>query len=189
MIDLFHGFVQLTIDLDSVDLTAVVSLQGFYSWGHMPQGYAGSLGSFVRILRQVVAGLDSQRKNLDGAIIFDPSSAQCLHTIPTFLSRLHGHDIKVSPSKAILEATQVVFLGHSISFAGVRPGPKKVAALDNIPMPTDVSQLLSLLAGLSYHTKFLTNSAKRLQPVTDLLRQHISYYFTPETERVIRNVL
>lgn len=60
-------------------------------------------------------------------------------SIPAFLSRLHEHDLKVSPSRAITGATQVTFPGHFISSSGVRPDPEKLKALDNMSMATDVS--------------------------------------------------
>lgn len=56
-----------------------------------------------------------------------------------------GTALKLSPSKSVIGAKQVSFLGHSISPAGVRPGTRTIQALDHTPMPTDVYHLRSLL--------------------------------------------
>ena len=48
---------------------------------------------------------------------------------------------------------------------------KKVAALTDMPLPRDIKQLRSLMGGLSYHRRFLKNMAKRVRPVTALLKK------------------
>lgn len=56
-------------------------------------------------------------------------------------------------------------------------------------MPANVLQLHSFLGKLSRYRKFVRNLAKRLRPIPDLLKQHISYCFPPDMERIIRDVL
>lgn len=56
-------------------------------------------------------------------------------------------------------------------------------------MPTDISQLRSLLGRFCYYRKFLPESPKRPQLVTDLLKQYVPYCFTPEMERTIQDIL
>ena len=187
--DLMSGFFQVAIDPSSVEMTAFITPRGLYEWKVMPQGHAGSPGSFVRLMRQVTMGLNSVRMYLDDAIVFDPTPTQHVESIRAFLARLVEHNLKLSPSKAVIGAERVTFLGHSISSAGVRPDPKKVEALNHMPMPSDVSQLRSLLGGLSYYRKFLPDLAKRLRPVTDLLKQRTPFRFTPEMEKLIRDLL
>ena len=67
-----------------------------------------------------------------------------------FFLRLRKHNLKLSPSKATIGATDADFLGHTISPAGIMPNAQKVEALMKMPMPEDLKQLRSLLGGLSY---------------------------------------
>ena len=92
---------------------------------------------------------------------FDASPLEHVRTLREFLSRLRKHDLKLSPSKARLGATELDFLGHSISPAGLHPDTNKVRAMTEMPMPTNISQLRSLLGGLSYYSKFLPNLSNR----------------------------
>lgn len=50
-------------------------------------------------------------------------------------------------------------LGHLISEDGVRSDDDRVAALSRIPILFAINQLRSLLDGLSYNRKFLSNTA------------------------------
>ena len=106
-----------------------------------------------------------------------------------FLERLRHHDLKLSPSKATIGTTKADFLGHTISPEGVLPNAKKVEALTQMPMPRDVKQLRSLMGGLSYYRRFLKNMAKRVRPVTSLLKKGVPFAFTSEMETIVRELL
>ena len=76
---------------------------------------------------------------LDDAIAFDASPKTHVRTLREFLSRLRTHDLKLSPSKARLGATELDFLGHSISPAGLHPDTtNKVRAMTDMHMPTNL---------------------------------------------------
>ena len=55
-------------------------------------------------------------------------------------------------------------------------------------MPNNVSELRSLLCGLSYYRKFLPNVSRRLQPITKLLKKDVPFRFTAQMETVIREL-
>ena len=106
-----------------------------------------------------------------------------------FFLRLRKHNLKLSPSKATIGATDADFLGHTISPAGIMPNAQKVEALMKMPMPEDLKQLRSLLGGLSYYGKFQRDMAKRIQPITSFLKQGVKFVFTPAMEAIVRELL
>ena len=61
--------------------------------------------------------------------------------------------------------------------------------MTDMPMPTNLSQLRSLLGGLSYYRKFLPNLSKRIRPITDLLKKNVPFVFTKEMEVIVRDLL
>ena len=52
-------------------------------------------------------------------------------------------------------------------------------------MPTDIKQLRSLLGGLSYYRKFLPNMARRIRPITALLKKGVAFDFTSTMEDTV----
>ena len=56
-------------------------------------------------------------------------------------------------------------------------------------MPNKVSELRSLLDGLSYYRKFLPNLSRRLQPITKLVKKDVPFSFTAQMKTVIRELL
>ena len=183
MFDVFSGFTQLTIHPETIPLTAFCTPNGLYEWSRMPQGVTGAPAWFVSVMRLVTGNLDTTQMYLDDAIGSNDSPTTHVATLATFFSRLRLHNLKLSSNKTRIGAARVEFLGHIISQDGVRPNDDKIAALTRMPMPRDIKQLRSLLGGLSYYRNFLSNMAKRVRPITALLKKGATFGFTSPLER------
>ena len=82
--DLFSGFIQLTIQPDTIPLTTFCTPNGLYEWSRMPQGAADFPAWFVSAMRLVTDGLDNIRMYLDDAIGSDASPMVHVATLATF---------------------------------------------------------------------------------------------------------
>ena len=67
------------------------------------------------MMQRVTAGLEHVLMYLDDAMAFDASPLEHVRTLREFLSRLRKHDLKSSPSKAFLGATELDLLGHNFT--------------------------------------------------------------------------
>ena len=56
-------------------------------------------------------------------------------------------------------------------------------------LPSDIKQLLSLLGGLSYYHKFLPDMARRIRPITALLKKGATFDFTSTILDTVRALL
>ena len=174
---------------NTVPLTAFCTPTGLYEWLVMPQGSSASPGWFVKVINEVIKGLKQVAAYLDDVIVFDSDPIAHIQTIRSLFERLQEHNLKLSPSKARLGATDAKFLGHSISPAGLRPNAEKVPALINMPMPADVKQVRALMSGINYYGNFLPDLSKRLRPINSLLRKGVKFAFTPAMEKLVRDSL
>ena len=57
------------------------------------------------------------------------------------LSKLRDNQLFAKPSKYELFKTLLIFLGHVIGEQGISPDPSKIAAINDLPRPTDQTQL------------------------------------------------
>ena len=69
----------------------------------------------VKVINEVIKGLKQVAAYLDDVIVVDSDLVAHVRTIRSFFERLRKHNLKLSPSKARLGATDANFLGHSIS--------------------------------------------------------------------------
>ena len=113
------------------------------------------------------------------SFVFDSDPIAHVQTIRSLFERLREHNLKLSPSKARLGATDANFLGHSISPAGLRPNAEKVSALINMPMPMDVKQVRALMGGINHYRNCLPDLSKRLRRLTRLSARGLSFCSRP----------
>ena len=92
----------------------------------MPQGSSASPRWFVKVINEVIKGLEQEAAYLDDVIVFDSDQTAHVKTTRALFERLRKHNLTFSPSKARLGATDTDRLGHSISPAGVRPNAEKI---------------------------------------------------------------
>ena len=71
LFDLASSFYQITAHNDTVPLTALCTPTGLYERLVMPQGSSASLGWFVKVINEVVKGLQQVAAYLDDVIVSD----------------------------------------------------------------------------------------------------------------------
>ena len=62
--------------------------------------------------------------------------------------------------------TQVKYLGHVVSSAGVATDPEKIKAVSQWPEPADVMQLGAFLGTTGYYHRYVSNYASVSKPLT-----------------------
>lgn len=83
-------------------------------------------------------------------------------------------------SKCSFAQQSLEYLGHIISKQGVSTDPKKIEAIANWPTPADTKQLRSFLGLSGYYRKFIKGYGTISRPLTDLLKKHALFQWTPQ---------
>ena len=121
-------------------------------------------------MERVLAGCEGVVIYLDDLLIVGATQQEHDKRLEAVREALQRHHVTINDRKSAYSVTSVPFLGHVISAAGVSPGPDKIVALQNMPNPTNVSELRSFLGLVTYLGKFVPKLAQTTQPLTNLLR-------------------
>ena len=70
--------------------------------------------------------------------------------------------------------------GHIVSADGMRPDPRKVEAIVNMPRPSDKQGLLRLLGMIKYLAQYIPNESSITAPLRSLLKQDVEWSWQPE---------
>ena len=83
--------------------------------------------------------------------------------------KLREHHLFLKFSKCSFAKTELEYLGHIISAAGVSTDPSKTTAMLACPVPTTITELQGFLGLTGYHRRFVRNYGILVKPLTQLL--------------------
>jgi len=69
--------------------------------------------------------------------------------------KLRQFNLKIEPDKCELLKTELNYLGHVVTSEGVRPDPAKVKAVNEFPIPKNITDVKSFLGLAGYYRKFI----------------------------------
>ena len=78
--------------------------------------------------------------------------------------------------------SEVTYCGYEINGRGIKPVEAKVEAMQNAPVPGNVTQLRAFLGMLNYYHRFLPDITTVLEPLHRLLRQGTKWCWKTEQQ-------
>ena len=88
---------------------------------------------------------------IDDILITSATEADHLKSLEEVLRQLARAGLRVKKNKCKLMVPSVSYLGHVIDANGLHPLPDKVQAIEDAPMPKNVTELKSYLGLLTYY--------------------------------------
>ena len=115
----------------------------------------------------------------DNIVIFDYADAD--HD-KDFIQCLRTRDVGMhfNPDKCIFKHDNISFYGITLSLEGVKPDPKKIEAITNLPEPKTEALLQSLLGIVNYLSQFSPNIAKMMTNLKALLKKDTEFLWHPQ---------
>lgn len=181
-LDLSQGFYQIPLSESSVPKTAFVTPDGHFEFLRMPAGLANAPSEFQRLMNLVLGDYINNiaQVYIDDIIIPAKNVDEGFERLHKILARLRCHNLTLKLSKCKFFLTKIDYLGREISADGVRPGSRKISAVQRMPLPTNLKQLRQFLGLAGYFRSFIKNFASRAEPLTRLLKKDVSWKFGSE---------
>ena len=123
--DLKSGFWQVQMDEESRQYTAfTVGSMGVYEFLRMPYGLCNAPATFQHLMQNCLGELNLTYAliYLDDVIVYSKTEEEHLVRLRTVLERFMEHGLKLKPSKCNFFRTEISYLGHKVSAAGMEPG-------------------------------------------------------------------
>ena len=81
------------------------------------------------------------------------------------LNKCHEIGLKLNPDKFIFKSMQVLFFGHLVTSHSLKPDPKKVNAIANMPAPQNKTQLQSFVGLCNYLSCYVPHLTDVFSPL------------------------
>ena len=126
---------------------------------------------FQRRMDQVLRDLPFCHCYIDDIVIWSRDVQEHVQHLSMVFQRLREAGLKVHPGKCVFGSDSIGFLGHRISTDKLEPQQDKIAAVRDLPAPTDLSGLRAALGLFSYYRKFVPHFSTIAFPLNALMKK------------------
>jgi len=182
--DLRSSYYQVPMHEDDADKTTIIVRTGTYRFKRVPFGLCNAGSTFKRVMDLALNGLNFNMCLVysDDIIVYSTDVDEHIGRLEKLFERLRSANLKLKPSKCKLLRSELSFLGHVVSSKGVGTDPKKISAVQDWPVPTDVKEVRSFLGLASYYRKFVPSFAALAAPLHALTGKNKKFDWTSSCE-------
>jgi hypothetical protein len=150
----------------------------------MPFGMKNAMSTFQRCMNNTLSGLIYRicAQYVDDTIVWANTVDEMISNLTQIFDRLEQEGLTLRWDKCRWFEEELDFLGWHVSKSGVSPNPKHIAAISEYPRPRTQKDVKRFLGMVSYFRKSIKDFAKIANPLTELLRQNVTFAWNDERQ-------
>ena len=122
---------------------------------------------------------------MDNIVVYGSNMKEHDELLLKVLHVLKENGLKLNDSNC---QSELNFLGQSINKDGVGISRDKVAAIQNLAQPTNVTELKRALGMINFLCSYIDQLSPVLKPLNDLLKCDVYWFWGPEQEAAFAKV-
>jgi hypothetical protein len=147
--------------------------------------FSSSPSKFTSLMQAIFGQYDWLIVYFDNLLIISESYEEHVQHVKKAFEICNERELKLNPDKSQFLCTSLPFLGFILSTKGVTVDPKKVAAIQLIPIPTTVKQLERFIGAITFNRAFIPNVAVLLKPLYAVNTERVKGTFTQEQQLIV----
>jgi hypothetical protein len=184
-LDLTSGYHQVLTSEEDRPKTAFRTPMGHFQFKVLIEGLTNAPATFQSVMNSVFHPFLRRFVvvYLEDILIYTKSGEEHKLHVRQVLELLRSNRFYVCKAKSSFASEETKFLGHIVSAKGIRPDPKKVAAVQDWPILKNVPDVRSFLGLVNYFWKFIDHFASLAEPLTNLTRSKVKWEWTSRCQQ------
>ena len=174
-IDCSNAYLQYRLHVDYRKYTTINTPIGLFQYIRLPFGVSSAPAIYQRVMDNMLKSIPGVCVYLDDVLISGSTEQEHLDRLNRVLALMAERGFRAAKEKCAFQQCEVSYLGHMIDKNGLHPLKNKVEAIVNAPAPTNTTELKSFLGMCQFYSKFLSNLATVIKPMTKLLKKHVVF--------------
>ena len=156
-IELRSGYHQVRIKDEDIFKTAFRTRYGHYEFVVMPFGLTNAPAVFMCLMNNIMHKyLDKfVVVFIDDILIYSKNEAEHKEHLRIVLQELREQQLFAKFSKCDFFKDEIQYLGHVVTKEGISMDPEKIRAIEDWPVPKDVTDVRSFMGITSYYRRFI----------------------------------
>ncbi len=163
------GFHQVRLTEESQLLTTFITPYGRFCYTRLPFGINSGPEHFQRQVHQVLDHAKGTACIQDDIVVYGQSTREHDENLKRVLDKLSANGVTLNRDKCEFRKTEITVVGHVVGKDGVKADPSKVSAVQEMPEPTNITELRSFLGMVNQLGKFLPDVSSVTEPLRALL--------------------
>lgn len=174
-LDLSNAYNQLELDDESQNLCTLSTHLGLFRVKRLPFGVKTAGAIFQKTIETLLRGIPNVMNFMDDIVVTGPDFQSHLRTLETVLKKLQSVGLRLNINKSCFFMESISYLGFTIDKEGLRMNKKNVESVLNAPVPTNVSEVKSLIGMVNFYSIFLPGFSEKMEPLYSLLRKDTKF--------------
>ena len=176
-LDANSGFWQIKMEESSRLYTTFVTPWGRYCFKRMPFGISSAPEFFQREMEKILQGLEGVVCMMDDVLVFGSTPAEHWGRLKAVLDRVSRSGMTLKKEKCEFGCSEVKFMGHLVSAAGIKPDPDKVKAILELEPPRNKTEGRRFTGMVNYLSKFSAKLADLCRPIYAVTGNRHDWYW------------
>ena len=137
---------------------------------------------FQNTIRETLSGIPGVLNISDDILVYGRTQQQHDDNLRSCFARLSDKHLTLNRSKCVFNKSSFEFFGYVFTKNGMEVDSKKVAAVVNLPNPTNQSAVRSLLGMTNFVSRFIPDYATLTEPLRELTHKNSVFAWSGKHE-------
>ena len=188
-LDLNQGYNQLELDESSRYITTFATHLGLRRYTRLFFGINSAAEVFQEAIHNALQGVSGSINISDDILVFGKNQREHDANLRNTLKRLSEKGLTLNRTKCELNVESVEYFGHIFSSKGVSASKAKVDSIRNMPSPTNVGELRSLLGMMNYcGSRFVPDYSGLTHELRQLTKKDVEWSWNSKHENAVKTL-